>query len=82
MAESRDANNMPKGTTFVFSSWACMVDGSGDFTGYLIAPKEPKTNIDVQLTDSSAERRETIKSGFTCLQFGRCWELFDSNSLR
>ena len=45
MAESRDANNMPKGTTFVFSSWACMVDGSGDFTGYLIAPKEPKTRV-------------------------------------
>ena len=31
MAGSSDANNVPKSTTLVFGSWACMADGSGGF---------------------------------------------------
>ena len=48
MAESSNANNMPEGMTLIFGSWALTADRSGGFTGHLIAPKEPKANIDDQ----------------------------------
>ena len=49
MAESSNANNMPEGTTLIFGSWALTADGSGGFTGHLIAPKEPKAITNDQL---------------------------------
>ena len=55
MAESSDSNNVPEGVTLVFGSWALMDNGSGCVTGHLIAPKEPKTIVDGQLTKSSPE---------------------------
>ena len=47
MAESSDANNMPKGTTLVFGAWACTDDGSGGLSSHLIMPNspEPKTTL-------------------------------------
>ena len=53
MAESSDANNMPEGTTLIFGSWAFTADGSGGFTGHLIAPKEPEAKIDDQPPETS-----------------------------
>ena len=38
MAGSSDANNVPKGTTLVFGSWACTADGSGGFSSHLVVP--------------------------------------------
>ena len=51
MAGSSDANNVPKGTTLVFGSWACMADGSGGFSSHLVMPNSPKLKTTVQLTD-------------------------------
>ena len=45
MAGSNDANNMPKGTTLVFGSWACMADRSGSFSSHLVTPDSPKPKI-------------------------------------
>jgi len=42
MAGSSNANNVPEGTTLVFSSWACTVDGSGGFSGHLVTPNSPE----------------------------------------
>ena len=42
MAGSNDANNVPEGTTLVFGSWACMADGSGDFSSHIVMPYLPK----------------------------------------
>jgi len=55
MANFDDSNNMPEGTTFVLSSWACTANGSGGYTSHLIAPEEPKTpdNEQNQLADCS-----------------------------
>ena len=50
MAESSDPNTVPKGTTLVFGSWACMADGSGGFSGHLIASKELEMKLDDQPT--------------------------------
>ena len=54
MAGSSDANSVPKGTTL---SWACMADGSGDFSSHLVTPKASKSKINNQSaeTNSSAE---------------------------
>jgi hypothetical protein len=51
MAESSDANNVPKGTTLVFGSWACTADGSGGFSGHLVTPNSPKPKTISQLAD-------------------------------
>jgi len=51
MAGSSDANNMPKGTTLVFGSWACMADGSGGFSSHLVTPNSPKPKTISQLAD-------------------------------
>ena len=42
MAGSSDANNVPKGTTLVFGSWACTADGSGGFSSHLLMPELPE----------------------------------------
>src|SRR6185503_5950733 len=42
MAGSSDANNLPKGTTLVFGSWACTADRSGGFSSHLVTPNLPK----------------------------------------
>ena len=51
MARSSDANNMPKGTTLVFGSWACMADGSGGFSSHLVTPDSPKPKTTPQFAD-------------------------------
>ena len=56
MAGSSDANSMPEGTTLVFGSWACTVDGSGGFSSHLVTPNLPKTKTTSQLD----EIRETV----------------------
>ena len=53
MAESSDANTVPEGTTYVFGSWACTVDGLDGFTSHLITPKNPEAKLDNQLTGTS-----------------------------
>ena len=55
MAGSNDANIVPEGTTFIFSSWACTADRSGGFINHLITPEEPKATIDDQLVETAAE---------------------------
>ena len=42
MAGSSDANNVPEGTTLVFGTWACTVDGSGGFSSHLVTPNSPE----------------------------------------
>ena len=42
MAESSDSNNVPEGTTFVFSSWACTANGSGGFSSHFVTPNSPE----------------------------------------
>ena len=39
---------MPKGTTLIFGSWACMVDGSGGFSSHLVMPNSPKPKTTLQ----------------------------------
>ena len=51
MAGSSDANNVPKGTTLIFGSWACMTDGSGGFSSHLVTPDSPKPKTTPQLAD-------------------------------
>ena len=51
MARSSDANNVPKGTTLFFGSWACMADGSGGFSSHLVTPDLPKPKTTPQLAD-------------------------------
>ena len=51
MAGSSDAHNVPEGTTLVFGSWACTAEGSGGFSGHLVAPNSSKPNTITQLTD-------------------------------
>jgi hypothetical protein len=53
MAGSSDANNMPKGTTLVFGSWACMADGSGGISSHLIMPKSPESKTSNQSAETS-----------------------------
>ena len=43
MAESSNANKVPKGTRTTFGSWACTANGSNNYTSRLIAPNEPET---------------------------------------
>ena len=49
MAGSSDANNVPKGTTLVFGSWACTADESGGFSSHLVTPNSPKPRTRSQL---------------------------------
>ena len=51
MAGSSDANNVPKGTTLLFGSWACMADRSGGFSSHLVTPDSPKPKTTPQLAD-------------------------------
>ena len=51
MAGSSDANNVPKGTTLVFGSWACTADGLGGFSSHLLTPNSPKSKITPQPAD-------------------------------
>ena len=51
MAESSNANNVPEGTTLVFSSWASTADRSGSFSSHLITPNSPKPKITLQPAD-------------------------------
>ena len=51
MAGSSDANNVPKGTTLVFGSWACTADGMGGFSSHLVTPNSPKSKTRSQLAD-------------------------------
>ena len=51
MAGSSDANNVLKGTTLVFGSWACMADGSGGFSSHLVTPNSPKPKTVYQVAD-------------------------------
>ena len=53
MIGSSDANSVPKGTTLVFGSLACMADGSGDFSSHLITPKSPKSKTSNQPAETS-----------------------------
>jgi hypothetical protein len=50
MARSSNANSVPEGMTFVFGSWACMVDGAGGFSSHLVTPNSPKSKTCSQLT--------------------------------
>jgi hypothetical protein len=44
------------GTTFIFGSWVCIADGSGDFSSHLINPSSAKTPWQEQLGEfASAE---------------------------
>ena len=54
MAGSSDANSVPKGTTLVFGSWACMADVSGGFSSHLITPKSPESKTTNQLARECA----------------------------
>ena len=49
MAGSSDANDVPEGTTLIFSSWACTADGTGGFSSYLATPNSPKPRTRSQL---------------------------------
>ena len=51
MAGSSNANNVSEGTTLVFGSWACTVDGSGGFSSHLVTPNSPelKTTKSVEI---------------------------------
>jgi hypothetical protein len=51
MAGSSDANDVPKGTTLVFGSWACTADGSGGFSNHLVTPNSPKPKTTTHLAD-------------------------------
>ena len=51
MGGSSNANNVPKGTTLVFGSWACTADGSGSFSSHLVTPNSPKPKITLQPND-------------------------------
>jgi len=51
MAGSSEVNNMPKGTTLAFGSWACMADGSGGFSNHLVTPDLPTLKTTPQLAD-------------------------------
>jgi len=51
LAGSSDANNVPKGTTLVFDSWACTADGSGGFSRHPVTPNLPKPKITHQFSD-------------------------------
>ena len=42
MAGSSNANNVPKGTTLDFGSWACTADGLGGFSSHLVTPNSPE----------------------------------------
>ena len=49
MAGSSNANNVPKGTTLVFGSWACTADRTGGFSSHLVMPNSPKPRTRSQL---------------------------------
>jgi hypothetical protein len=51
MAGSSDANNVPKGTTLVFGSWACTAGESGGFSSHFVTPNSPKPKTTIQPTD-------------------------------
>ena len=51
MAGSSDANNVPKGTTLFFGSWACMANGSGGFSSHLVMPDAPRPKTTTRLAD-------------------------------
>ena len=51
MAGSSDANNVPEGTTLIFSSWACTADGTGGFSSHLVMPNSPKSKTRSKLAD-------------------------------
>ena len=59
IAESSNANNVPEGTTLIFGSWACTVDGSGGFSSHLITPKTPESKFD----DQSAKTGSIVELG-------------------
>ena len=68
MVGSSDTNNMPKGTTLVFGSWACTADGSGGFSSHLLTPNSPKPKITPQPADICEnsdldEKRVLLKLG-------------------
>ena len=52
MAGLSNANNVPEGTTLVFGSWACIVDGSGSFSSHLVTPNSPKPKTISQVADT------------------------------
>ena len=52
MAGLSNTNNVPEGTTLVFGSWACMVDGSGSFSSHLVTPNLPKPKTTSQVADT------------------------------
>ena len=51
MAGSSDANNVPKGTTLAFGSWACTADGTGGLSSHLVTSDSPKPKTSTQLAD-------------------------------
>ena len=57
MAGSSNANDVPEGTTLVFGSWACTVDGSGGFSSHLITPNSPE----LKTTNQPAEICKTAE---------------------
>ena len=59
MAGSSNANNVPEGTTLIFGSWACTVDGLGGFSSHLITPKTPESKFD----DQSAKTSSIVELG-------------------
>ena len=44
---------MPKGTTTIFSSWACTANGLGGFSGHLIMPEALESKLDNQPTETN-----------------------------
>ena len=53
MAESSNANGVPKGTTLIFGSWACTTDGSRGFSGQLIMPKALEVRQSAEADDAT-----------------------------
>jgi len=51
MAGSSNANSVPEGSTFIFSSWACTADGTGGFSSHLVMPNSPKSKTRSRLAD-------------------------------
>jgi hypothetical protein len=51
MVGSSNTNNVPEGTTLVFGSWACTVNGSGGFSSHLVMPNSPKPKTALQPAD-------------------------------
>ena len=41
MANFDDSNTAPEGTTLVFGSWVCKVDGVGGFSSHLVESTQP-----------------------------------------